>query len=208
MTAGIVATGSVRGFFDEMVGDALRARQLEASIVATSYLVELLADYTRPQKEQDEALHQPLTLQLEAALTTPEPADRFERLRVLGDTVLYATGFFGDHFDARGIDRRYVLGIGTRAYGTASAMLRTSSSTTSLEQQAQSIDLFAELAERFEAFVSVLREIADVTLAGGAAGSQGLLRVYERWLKTGSDRLAVSLTEHGLIPTRPVRGVQ
>lgn len=208
MAEGIVATGSVRGFFDQMVGDALKAQHVEASRGATSYLVEMLADYTHPQKEQDEALHRPLTLQLEVALTTPEPADRFERLRVLGDTVLYATGFFGDHFDARGIDRRYVLGIGTRAYGTASAMLRASSSTTSVEQQAQSIDLFAELAERFEAFATVLREVADITLAGGAASSQGLLRVYERWLKTGSDRLALSLTEQGLIPTRPVKGLQ
>jgi hypothetical protein len=38
------------------------------------------------------------------------------------------------------------------------------------------------------------------------AGSRDLLKVYERWLKTGSDRLAQALTSHGLVPMRGAKG--
>jgi hypothetical protein len=37
--------------------------------------------------------------------------------------------------------------------------------------------------------------------------ARGLLRVYERWLKTGSDRLASALTSRGVVPTRGGKGV-
>jgi hypothetical protein len=37
--------------------------------------------------------------------------------------------------------------------------------------------------------------------------SRGLVKAYERWLKTGSDRLASALTSRGLMPTRGGRGV-
>ena len=30
---------------------------------------------------------------------------------------------------------------------------------------------------------------------------RGLLKVYERWLKTGSERLASALTSRGVVPT-------
>jgi len=33
------------------------------------------------------------------------------------------------------------------------------------------------------------------------------VKAYERWLKTGSDRLASALTSRGLMPTRGGRGV-
>lgn len=203
----IALTGNVDGFFQEVVEDAMRSRRLEASPAATSYLVGLLTDYTHPPREQD-PLHRPLTLQLDEALQLGVPAERFERLRSLGDTVLYAAGFFGEHFEARGVDARYVHGIGTRAYGTAASMLRSGSSSRSVQEQAAQIDVFGELSARFTAFVAVLEEITDITMAKSAAGPKGLLKLYERWQKTGSERLAQSLSEQGLVPMRGPRGVQ
>jgi len=41
----------------------------------------------------------------------------------------------------------------------------------------------------------------------GTQTSRGLLKVYERWLKTGSDRLANALTSRGVVPTRGTRGI-
>jgi hypothetical protein len=38
-------------------------------------------------------------------------------------------------------------------------------------------------------------------------GSKDLVRVYERWLKTGSDGLAQALASHGLVPVRGAKGV-
>lgn len=202
----IALTGSVDGFFHEVVGAAMRTRRIEASDGTRTYLVAMLSDYSRPQEEA--GLQRSLTLQLEEALQVTTPAKRFERLRVLGDTVLYASGFFHDHFQARGIDTKYVHGIGTRAYGTVAYMLRNGSSTTSVEEQAMQIDVFGELAQRFDDFVSVIEEIADLTLAKSASGSKGVLKVYERWLRTGSGTLAEALSEHGLVPMRGPRGLQ
>jgi hypothetical protein len=194
----IVAAQSVSGFFHEVVEDAMKARRVEATDGATRYLVALLADYAHPDNRAGETLERPLTLLLDEALHAAEPADRFERLRVIGDGVLYGCGFFGDHFEARGVDPRYLHGLGTRAYGAASSMLRVGQ---------EGPDLFGELADRFDVFVQVVAEVADATIAMGTESSRGLLKMYERWLKTGSERLASALTSRGVVPTRGTKGV-
>jgi hypothetical protein len=142
-----------------------------------------------------------LTLLLDEAVHVADPAERFERLRTLGDGVLYGCGFFGDHFEARGVDPRYLRGLGTRAYGAAGSILRRGPESQTAP------DLFAELALNFDAFVGVFSDVADATVAMGIEDSRGLVKAYERWLKTGSDRLASALTSRGLMPTRGGRGV-
>ncbi len=196
----IVPASSVSGFFLEVVEEAMKARRVEATDGATRYLVELLADYAHPREGAENALERPLTLLLDEALHEADPAERFERLRLIGDGVLYGCGFFGDHFEARGIDPKYLHGLGTRAYGAASSMLH-------LGQDESGPDLFGELAEKFDIFVDVVAEVADATIAMGTTSSKGLLRVYERWLKTGSERLASALTSRGVMPTRGTKGV-
>ena len=195
----IVTAQSVAVFFHEVVEDAMKTRRVEATDGATKYLVALLADYAHPGKPAGEALDRPMTILLDEALHAPDAGERFERLRVLGDGVLYGCGFFGDHFEARGIDLGYLQALGTRAYGAASSMLRS--------PQADAPDLFGELARKFGVFVEVVAEVADATIAMGTEDPRGLLKVYERWLKTGSERLASALTSHGVVPTRRTRGV-
>jgi hypothetical protein len=192
----VVATDSVASFFHDVVEDAIRAKRVEATDGATSYLVALLSDYAHPGAGAEEALTRPLAFLLDEALHTAAPAERFDRLRRLGDAVLYSCGFFGDHFRARGIDQSYLIGIGSVAYGTASSMLR-GPATQTLE-----LDIYSELASKFASFVAVLCEVADGTIAQAIAGVRDLVKVYERWLRTGSDRLAQALTSHGLVPTR------
>src|ERR1700722_12211268 len=192
----IVATESVSGFFHGVVEDAIKATGVDATDGATRYLVSLLTDYARPGTRAEETLARPLAFLLDEAMTTVVPAERFERLRTLGDGVLYSCGFFGDHFESRGVDQSYLIGIGTVAYGAASSMLRIPS------EERTPLDIYRELADKFAGFVAVIAGIADTTIAQGAAGSRDLLKVYERWLKTGSERLAQALTSHGLVPTR------
>jgi len=200
---GIVAAGSVNGFFLEVVEDAIKARGVDATGGATSYLVSLLADYTRPDERAEEAMDRPLSFLLDEALHTPAPAERFDRLRALGDGVLYTCGFFGESLEARGVDQGYVIGIGTTAYGAASSMLRVPR-----ESEDERLDVFGELAAKFASLVEVLSEVADATVAQGVASSQGVLKLYERWLKTGSDRLAQALSANGVVPMRGCKVVQ
>jgi hypothetical protein len=198
----IVATESIDGFFQEIVTGAIRSRRVEATGEATTYLVGLLADFATPEKNVGRSMDRPLTFLLDEALHTTKPAERFERLRLLGDGVLYSTGFFGDHFEARGVDQKYLIGIGAAAYGAASSMLisQTAGSPEPFP------DVFGELAQKFGVFVDVVGEVANLTIAKGAATSQSLLNIYERWLKTGSESLANALNERGLVPVRGTRG--
>ena len=53
----------------------------------------------------------------------------------------------------------------------------------------------------------MLADVADATVATGVESSRGLLKVYERWLKTGSDGSRRALTSRGVVPTRGTRGV-
>jgi hypothetical protein len=190
----ILPAHSVSGFFSDVVEDAIKARRVEATDGATRYLVALLADYAHPAKDAGDALDRPLTLLLDEALRATDAAERFQRLRVIGDGVLSGCGFFGDH-----VDPKYLHGLGTRAYGAASSMLKQG-------QEEGGPDLFGELAHKFGLFVEVVAEVADATIAMGTASSKGLLLVYERWLKTGSERLASALTSQGVMPTRGTKG--
>lgn len=195
----ILAKGSVAEFFTEAVDSAIKARGVEATGGATTYLVGLLSDFAKPDNRAEETLDRPLAFLLDEALRVAEPAERFDRLRLLGDGVLYTSGFFGDHFEARGVDQKYLVGIGTTAYGAASSMLFTG-------ERGKTIDVYGELAGKFAAFVEVIAEVADTTIARGVASSKGLVKLYERWLKTKSGALAQALSSHGLVPLAGTKG--
>ena len=48
----------------------------------------------------------------------------------------------------------------------------------------------------------MIGEVANATIAGGVATSRGLLKLYERWLKTRSEKLADALSSHGFVAPR------
>jgi hypothetical protein len=198
----IVGVASVSDFFEEAVGDAIKARRVTASSEARSYVVALLTDLAKPGSPIERTLDRPLTLLLDEALHTPELGERFERLRILGDGVLYSSGFFADHFEARGVDTSYLIGIGRTAYDNAGALITRGSSARSLEEDATANDLFAELSRGFANFVGVIGEVANLTVASGVATSRGLVKLYERWLKTRSETLADALSSHGFVAPR------
>ena len=198
----IVATASVSDFFEEIVDDAMKSRGVNASEGARSYVIALLTDLAKPGSPVERTLERPLTLLLDEALHTPELGERFDKLRTLGDGVLYSSGFFADHFEARGVDTSYLIGIGRTAYDNAGALIRTRSSSRSLEEEARAVDIFSELAAGFSKFVDVIGEVANATIASGVATSRGLVKLYERWLKTRSGKLAEALSSHGFVAPR------
>jgi hypothetical protein len=195
---------SVGGFFHEVVGEAVRTRRLEATDQAMSYLVALLTDFAHPDPVREDTFDRPLAFLLHEALRATG-AERFQRLRALGDGVLYLTGFFGDHIETRGVDMGYVTNVGATAYRSASAMLRRPIS----EKAAQGSDdnVFAELSTKFDQFVDVIAVVAETTLAQQAKSELGVLKLYERWLRSGSATLAKELCLRGLVPGRNTGGL-
>ena len=198
----LALTVDLRGFFREALTTAMAERRVEASEPTEHYLVALLADFAHPEGIDREILARPLPLLLEEAFAAAG-RERFERLRTLGDAVLYTSGFFADHLQTRGVELTYVSVMGARAYVGAASMLRGPASPNEGAPA-----LFEELAGKFQPFAEVLATLADGLFANSAQGSDsGALKTYERWLKTGSGTLAAALTDRGMFPTRGAGGV-
>ncbi|MCK7580759.1 MAG: hypothetical protein MZV65_37410 [Chromatiales bacterium] len=63
-------------------------------------------------------------------------------------------------------------------------------------------ELFEELAAKFTDFADVLGEVAEHP---DVRHHKDILRLYERWLKTGSRRAAARLRALGIEPERRAR---
>ena len=195
----IAIAPNITQYFQEVISDAIRARQVEATDAAATYLVSLLCSFTHPDEEAGSSFDRPLTFLLRDAMEAP-PAERFRRLRALGDHALYALGFFGTHIELKGVDRRYVSSIGSSAYTHAAAMLRNRA------RGERTPDVLSEMAAKFDRFAEVLADVAEGTLTCGARDERSVVKLYERWLKTGSSRLAGELGARGIVPTRGAGG--
>jgi hypothetical protein len=191
-------------YFQEVISDAIRVRHVDATDAATSYLVALLCEYAHPDEAAGETFDRPLTFLLHDALEASGP-ERFRRLRALGDHALYALGFFAGHIEQKGVDRAYVSSVGSTAYTHAAATLRLRS--RGARSPGGPPDVLGELAAKFDRFAAVLRDVAEGTLASGARDERSVVRMYERWLKTGSSRLAEELGARGIVPTRGAGGL-
>ncbi len=202
MSDRIVVGKSAQEFFRELVSDALSQRRLQIQEATEFYLVNLLAQHLQKERlfagmEGGEGQIEPLALMLKRAMEGDREA-RWRHLKRLGDTSLFVSGFFGDSLARSLVDVGYYIAMGERAYDALSEEPRGP-----LGAQ----ELFAELAERFPQFVDLFAEIAELSDLGS---NRGLVRLYERFLLTGSERVAQRLRERGVAlfagPGRPRPG--
>lgn len=194
----ISLAASLGDYFRAPVTEAMRGKEVAASPATESYIVQLLSDFAKPTQESSSPLTQPVTFLLRDAMNATGQ-ERFKRLQSLGDGVLYSMGFFSDTRSL--VDRGYVAQVGASAYGHAARMLRTG------QGQAGGPDVLQELATKFERFVDVLRYVSDWVAAKGARDEEDLIRLYERWQKTGSEVLKNELGQRGLLPLANPGGV-
>jgi len=182
-------------FFREMVSDALSHRRLRIEEVTEFYLVDLLAGFLERERlfveEPDGTVSaEPLALILLRAYEADRRARRAQ-LRRLGDTALFVSGFFGDSLARSLVDVDYYIAMGERAYGALAEVERGGGLP------------WEELALRFPAFVDVFAEIAELA---DLRSNRGLVRLYERYLLTGSERVAERLRARGVaLLARPGR---
>lgn len=185
----IDTSGDLRGWFRARLLEALERRRLPASQTAQVYLVELLHGFAVDPETAD--LARPLALQLAEAVEATG-IERIRRLRVLGDTALYLAGFFADHLQRRGVSRSYFMSMGERAYSSAGAL------SVYLPSEAARSPVYSELAEEFEGFVQTLDDVREST---ALRTPQDIVKLYDRWRRTRSPRLAERLREEGVFPT-------
>jgi hypothetical protein len=181
--------GDLRAWFRERLSEALDRRRLSPSETTQLYVVELLHHFALSPGQA--SLDRPLALQLAEAVEATG-LERIRLLRIMGDTALYLSGFFADHIEHRGLSRDYFVAMGERAYSSAGALAARSPS------EAVRRPVYSELAEDFERYVNALDDVRESTVL---ATPQDIVKLYDRWRKTRSPRLAERLREEGVVPT-------
>ena len=174
-------------YFKELVEGALEHQHVNAGELTTFYVVQLLTRFLQRRAENDA---EPLALKLAAALEAGGLRQR-TTLRQIGDLSLFVSGFFSDSLRRKLVDVDYYVSIGGYAYN---ALSRYETDTLS--------PVFAELADKFPAFVDVLSEVSE---RSACSSNADLLRLYEKWLKTGSRRSGELLIERGVVPNASIK---
>ena len=187
MTDAVVRRESASEYFKELVEGAIAHQRIAAGELTSFYVVNLLTGFLQRPAEEDET---PLAFRLAEALDAAGMRQR-SSLKQIGDISLFVSGFFADSLSRKLVDVDYYVSIGGTAY---TALSRYETDTFS--------PVFAELAENFVRFVDVLSEVSERTSCGSNAD---LLRLYERWLKTGSPRSGQLLAERGVVPNLAAR---
>jgi len=185
----IVLDQTPRELFRELVSGVVAHRKLRIQPETEFYLVRLLERFLEREElfagaSDGSTQVEPLALLLLRALEESR-LRRWQGLRRLGDTSLFVAGFFGDSLARAPVDAGYYMAMGGQAYGALA----------SSRGPAGSPEVFGEMSEHFEDFVDVLAEIAEMQ---ELRSNRGLVRLYERFLHTGSRRVAEQLRSRGV----------
>jgi hypothetical protein len=177
-------------YFKELVDSALVRQHVQANDLTEYYLVNLLCQYVRLDGRAGADDHaQPLALRLARALETGGFEQR-ARLRSLGDFSLFMSGFFSDSLCRCVVDVDYYVTMGEYAYGSLSR-----------RDDDAFAEVYRELARKFVGFVDVLAEVSERT---ALASAPDVLRLYEKWLRTGSERDGQRLAARGIVPNSSI----
>jgi hypothetical protein len=191
----LVLDSSPDEFFFGLVQDAIRHQQVRVLPETEFYLVKLLKRFIQSENlfvknSNGELQDQPLSFLFKEALEAPSPTNQKNLFQNVGDISLYKVGFFQESLSRAAIPVDYYIGMGGTAYYNAAER--------SEEKHYQS--LFQELSQKFESCVDILFEVSEKTTI--TKTEQDLLRLYEMWSRTGSERAARALLRAGIaLPT-------
>lgn len=173
-----------------MVDFALEKRKLKTSPLVSVYLVDLLDFYLisenlYPNKNESERSETLAEMYLKAASATQEV--KVDLLKKLGDTSLYISGFFGDSLKRKIVDIDYYAEIGGSAYDCLARVAG---------EKSPQYEVFSEISFGFLKFVDVLTLISQKSLI---QKNSDVLRLYDRFVTTGSELAKEQLAEKGLV---------
>jgi len=182
----------IKGFFRERIVAALKDQDVSADERIEFYLVNLLSKFALIPGEQVWACS---LVQLLTEASEAQGVERLKKYRALGDLSLLVSGFFWEHLERKGVNRTYAMTVGCGAYTQAGSMASVVGGTTEFALA----DVFAGLAEGFERYASVLDDVREAT---ELKTPQQIVKLYERWRKSSSPKLAARLNEAGVFPQR------
>ena len=195
----LVTITSLMEYFHDSMDAALATNQLHLDDHTTHYVVNLLTLFARSEQlyeRTDEGYQlRPLATMLSDAVEADSEVERNYGLQRIGDVALFIAGFFAAGLQRSAVDVDYYVYMGGGAYHSLSVHTRGS-----VRGEALCV-VFEELAAKFQGLVDVLNEVRD---SARGDSDVNLLRQYELWMKTGSQRAARLLRDAGI---HPINGV-
>jgi hypothetical protein len=185
MADALFRSESTTEFFRELVEAAMQNQHVEAHELTSYYVVNLLAGFVHSDAQTVD--EEPLGPRLARALQSAGAAQRCA-LRQVGDQSLFISGFFSDSLNRSLVDIDYYIQLGECAYRS---LARKGDRRLS--------DVFDELSGKFTTFVDILGEVSERT---SLSSNGDVLRLYEKWLRTGSRRSGDLLASRGIVPNQ------
>ena len=189
----LIVDRNLTEYFHESVATAMARQNTEAAEETVYYVVNLLTSFARSDRffepTPDGMMIRPLAGYYADAIYAESPVQRNDALKRLGDVALFIAGIFSQNLNRKVVDIDYYVAMGGNAYWSLAETVRGSA-------RAVLAEIFAELAEKFVSFVDVLGEVGERK----PYADSDILRLYEVWIRTGSERAARRLRKLGLEP--------
>jgi hypothetical protein len=191
----IITNKSLQEYFFDSVNAAVRNQHIDTSDETINYLVNLLTTFSRSEDlfeyTEDGVTLKPLALMYTDALSETALIERIRILQKLGDTALFISGVFSDSLNRKIVDVDYYIAMGGNAYSYLSDSMRNHYRGSAVHP------LFEELTKKFVDFVDVLSEVTENQWL---ATNYDIMRLYEVWVRTGSERTKAILQKLGIDP--------
>lgn len=181
-------------FFKDLVRQGFAQRKIETYPHVETYLVDLLQHYLDAKNlfdpdydENGRRIPKTLAEMYLQANNAEDQTVKVELLKKLGDRSLYMSGFFGDSLQRKIVDVDYYVNMGGVAYATLATFVREDTTAK----------VYSTISRRFIDFVDVLTYISHSSFI---KSNESVLRLYDRYLTTGSELAREKLTEIGVLP--------
>ncbi len=176
-------------YFQTVVCDAFKERRIEMHPHIQTYVVDVLKHYLIVENlfdEEDTAGKKTRKTMAEMYMSANQLGGRIraEKLKKVGDTSLYISGFFSDSFQRKIIDVDYYVDMGKMAFGSLAQDVGEDTFAK----------LFHDLSEQFLNLVDVL---ALISQKAKMTDEENILRMMDVYSKTGSNLLGETLAEKG-----------
>lgn len=182
------------GYFHELITQSLGANQLKTQPETEFYLVHLLNRFMTAEQ----LTREPLAFLWKDALEAVDVLKQASLFRNIGDVSLYLAGFFQESLNRKWVDVDYYVEMGGGAYAQAATLAEHAADGAPFKT------VYQELSDKFPRFVDVLAEVSDRTTPGPRSEAD-LLRMYDLWVNTRSERAAKVLQEAGIVPNKTIK---
>ena len=188
----VIGSPDLQAFFHRAVSEARSDLGIQLSEVLEFYVVNLLCAFACVERAPRVG-GEPLALMYQRAMAA-NASERALIYKQLGDVALYVSGFFGEFIESSLVDIDYYVSMGGGAYHRLSSLVAARRRGTVFA------GLYGQLAVRFTELVDILNQVSERAREGNSK-NEDLLRLYDRWVRTGSARSRRILAERGVLPS-------